>query len=553
MVLNDDCLIEIFRKLSPPELLSIADTCTRFRPIAQKAYALKRQFIDDKCFDSMLHCSKFLRIFGESIPGLKCCIRVYPDQKMRRAMFNLIVDHCSETLKSLSLKNFELTVRRPFSHLKSLELINCTFQNATDADVLFGCGASTYAEMNSEIQPTESISSHLEHLECLTLDHTKFPGGDTQWENILKNQRNLKKLMLYALDMRSPIDSHKIIGVINHFCNGNLKELQIDNITYDDYMVPMLQELFGKLKTLTIGEFIRFGLGRESLFTKCKNTLHTLTVIDVDNFFETTGENDLSELREFNIWFTCNQVYDNYARIPALLKNLTKVRDFTFVVGLGSEIPLICAHIVANVNKWVNVYICSRHCHEYLYEENFLPLSRLEHIKKLTLVSGVLQEKKEYVPDMSKFINGMVSIESVEYLFLCNLLVDDSVIEAISKLKSLRQLKLVNIYKDDSGREEDDRDTKGELLLKPLENLVHLTELTLSGKWIVDNADLINLVTKLTNLKSLTLQLNKSIRYEDIFNIAANKNPRLIISTEYKADGPTYTHMRVQREAYIIV
>lgn len=41
--LNNDCLIELFRLLPVSDLCSVSDTCSRFRAIAQTAFALNHK------------------------------------------------------------------------------------------------------------------------------------------------------------------------------------------------------------------------------------------------------------------------------------------------------------------------------------------------------------------------------------------------------------------------------------------------------------------------------------------------------------------------------
>jgi hypothetical protein len=68
--LNDDCLSEIFRHISVEDLLSIADTCERFRGIVRTIYRVKLQqkylmtvFGPRSIADAVFY-RKFLRIFG---------------------------------------------------------------------------------------------------------------------------------------------------------------------------------------------------------------------------------------------------------------------------------------------------------------------------------------------------------------------------------------------------------------------------------------------------------------------------------------------------------
>lgn len=69
--LNDDCLSEIFRHISVDDLLSIADTCERFRCIVRTIYRVKLQqkylltVFGPRSIADAIFYRKFFRIFGD--------------------------------------------------------------------------------------------------------------------------------------------------------------------------------------------------------------------------------------------------------------------------------------------------------------------------------------------------------------------------------------------------------------------------------------------------------------------------------------------------------
>lgn len=64
-ILNDDCLMEVFARLSPEDLCAVADTCTRFRENAKKIFPNSVPKLEEE-FDWLTFplIESFLRNFG---------------------------------------------------------------------------------------------------------------------------------------------------------------------------------------------------------------------------------------------------------------------------------------------------------------------------------------------------------------------------------------------------------------------------------------------------------------------------------------------------------
>lgn len=138
--LNDDCLLEIFRMLSPDDLLSINDTCSRFRTLTVPAVTLKygdttinlnTWYIDEHSKFNILQIRHILRKFGSLIAGVEC-FRSEANNNEIRQILNLILANCNGALRTLNLSHFHIDAdiidRLPpiCDNLESLRLDRCT-------------------------------------------------------------------------------------------------------------------------------------------------------------------------------------------------------------------------------------------------------------------------------------------------------------------------------------------------------------------------------------------------------------------------------------------
>lgn len=173
----------------------------------------------------------------------------------------------------------------------------------------------------------------------------------------------------------------------------------------------------------------------------------------------------------------------------------------------------------------------NRKCTSACFEQ-----SRMEHIKKLTLNSriGWMENWNEEQNDKNYpiFLKELVSIESIEFLEMTDVFVDNRVIEAIGRFKNQRELKLrfcvlYNLKKSASF-----------LRLEPLAALTQLNVLDTNGPWVISNSELISLVEQLKNLRSLSLFSTKLVllneTYEKIIDIVHKRRQSLAISFEDK-------------------
>lgn len=70
--LNDDCIFEIFKLFNPLDLVSVADTCTRFQAVARELVVKERKNINlyifiDRDIERHLWHKRVVRHFGDPL------------------------------------------------------------------------------------------------------------------------------------------------------------------------------------------------------------------------------------------------------------------------------------------------------------------------------------------------------------------------------------------------------------------------------------------------------------------------------------------------------
>lgn len=127
LILNDDCLLEIFKLLDLSDLCAVADVCSRFRQIAKKSFRCTREkslnlrcdidSIDNSAKSCLLKVARVLRNLGEFINELNddrmslCHNRNW--NRMSRELYRsriikLVIRYCSGTITGLMLNDIEI-------------------------------------------------------------------------------------------------------------------------------------------------------------------------------------------------------------------------------------------------------------------------------------------------------------------------------------------------------------------------------------------------------------------------------------------------------------
>ncbi|XP_031637929.1 uncharacterized protein LOC116350314 [Contarinia nasturtii] len=126
-ILNDDCLQEIFRRLTNVrDFLSVAQVCTRFQENAQqcipsqfKEISIRGGFFINSIPTRLLTC--FLQIFGGSVKSIRWHTT---ERNSDTENMNILADHCGKSLLELTISdhNIDLDTRSDFEVLEKLEI-----------------------------------------------------------------------------------------------------------------------------------------------------------------------------------------------------------------------------------------------------------------------------------------------------------------------------------------------------------------------------------------------------------------------------------------------
>lgn len=111
--MNDDCLVEIFSKLTVPQLGDVASTCIRFHNIARRVFSLLHKsncvdigvgwpFTNGDYIAYQRQIAPILRNFGDLLTKLN--VTFCGKKSYNTSVFNLMANYCTGTLERLELR-----------------------------------------------------------------------------------------------------------------------------------------------------------------------------------------------------------------------------------------------------------------------------------------------------------------------------------------------------------------------------------------------------------------------------------------------------------------
>lgn len=283
LCLIDHCLIEIFSRLQPLDLMSISETCKRFQTVAPLATfsALSSMDFGELYTDAKLdEFVKVLTNYGRFITDLTVEVNAFTFRKNASAALIAIADYCTGTLKSLNLLGFEIERKlRPRyrfkhdehekndEHIAKIQTLFSTLESiafkngALDPRILSECEHLVHLELvDMDYFDAEAFDYSYPQLKSVTLRNINVHGRQSQLATFFKNHPYLEKIVIERLAVRVSFWDEKSVllvdPLINHF-GDNLQLLQMVGFQIRDEMVRRFQPILKSLKYLKLRRFGR--------------------------------------------------------------------------------------------------------------------------------------------------------------------------------------------------------------------------------------------------------------------------------------------------------
>lgn len=142
LILNDDCLISLFKYLNLDDLCAVADVCSRFRRNAQTHFSyskLKELYSISYCIcraaDNVKRAENVLSIFGNFVKSIKLEVLHHHCDIPRghhKRVAQMLRRHCCETLHELVVERYfindeiALLIHPALANLRTFSMIECT-------------------------------------------------------------------------------------------------------------------------------------------------------------------------------------------------------------------------------------------------------------------------------------------------------------------------------------------------------------------------------------------------------------------------------------------
>lgn len=244
--LNDDCLLNIFKRLEMKTILAVAQVCVRFKQQAIAAFKQKYKHVDVRpapAYRCRSNVESLLRHFGSVIHSFNVDVRhsIY-DQHY---VLDWLREHCTSDLKNLTLVNFNwwrCDSSQMLPHcLEQLSLIQNQFQSSTKP--LIDCkNLKELHLVGGKID--DWIIQKIEKLEKVDYESFEVTNVDVLI-NFLTLNSTLTKLCLSTrtIGMKNATELIRCIGNIH-----NLQELElVSHIELED-----MNECPGQFKHLRV-------------------------------------------------------------------------------------------------------------------------------------------------------------------------------------------------------------------------------------------------------------------------------------------------------------
>lgn len=327
LILNDDCLLHIFRFVSLVDLGSIKDTCTRLRPLADKSFKIRKEKSLSINFGSIFADIWNLKHFGKFVQSLYLN-NVYRQYASYEQIFETIANVSTEELKwiSLSLNDDESLTDESFKRLEKIvknvetiqladfhdqshyELLLSYCENLKEVDidgdemVLNGLWCSRNVNITSltltGLQNDDilrEVSKNLIHLESLVYECAQHTSNNIGY---LSQMNNLRRLKIRP-------NNNNIGYVLQNFINKNaLEYLYLSSLDMNETLADSLVN-FPNLNELVFESCNSFDAKKLNILSKKLVNIKKLAFVDCE---EITFE-DITKIIENLFDLRCLSIY----------------------------------------------------------------------------------------------------------------------------------------------------------------------------------------------------------------------------------------------------
>lgn len=408
--LNDECLVEVFKHLSLPDLFTVADVSSRFRRNAKiifprcsnftfpyastklnNCYGLRKLSISEQ----ITYSYRLLRLFNSSIRTFTTYGNFYDencDEKLRpiyqRKAIEVLNQYCIGTLETLEIRCCSLSDENILEMRPLLEGIK---------DLFYG-GASKFLLEVLPVWCPELRGLHLFDIPALNgeSDLWKFSGlkkldqmsfnrvpdlTNERVENLLKCHPKLK---LFSISKCPNIDD-RIIQVFADYGQG-INALDIETFLREEICDPNTIG-YGHFNNL---KYLKLNFGRnsptiESVFCELAKTAGALKSLDLYDFAIKDPARfvgtilKLEKLKKLKLYSVTGLTAMNISQI---CKNLSMVQLMVDAKLTGENLLQLIQ--IADNLEYLEICQCSRSVHRYATEKIQINVSAFEEMVKLT-------------------------------------------------------------------------------------------------------------------------------------------------------------------------
>lgn len=297
--------------------------------------------------------------------------------------------------------------------------------------------------------------------------------------------------LITELTIKSDLNgmSVRILDLVIRYCKNTLESLTLKQYEITEYLTAKLRPMFSNLKKIHLENCSLYGDGQK-LFANCGSLIELKAIqLDHEDDDGIILENVFPKLERFVL----EQTYFNNddSELNLFVSRHEGLKELS-LKGIDNDRPTLLTAIANNCKSIEELRIesAASDAREYPseYEKELQSILTLNNLKKLQIECARV--------NVTKFIQELPKLNSLEFLELYHAHADEGLIPALAQLKNLNVLRLSHC-----------KDLK---YLKPLGDMKQLNELSIRLHHSIDEItfDLVQMIKGLVNLKKLTFESN---------------------------------------------